>query len=164
MASSVREPGPRLILFPRCQDTRRRIRANQGCLSIKAPVPSKAGLDFAWRRWRSETPAETPPATGLLPGSPGPYESEGASSPPVIGGSSTVSAATLRIRRTEQRQSLATTARPLRVRADISAFNRDVCFVPIADIRTYLSLLALTIAQTAPSCPQSGGRGGGIGV
>jgi hypothetical protein len=38
------------------------------------------------------TPAETPPATGLLPGSPGPYKSEGASSPPVSSGSSTAPA------------------------------------------------------------------------
>jgi hypothetical protein len=37
------------------------------------------------------TPAETPPATGLLPGSPGPYKSEGASSPPVSQGSSSMS-------------------------------------------------------------------------
>ena len=123
MASSVREPGPRLILFPRCQDTRRRIRANQGCLSIKAPVPSKAGARLRLASLWSETPAETPPATSLLPGSPGPYESEGASSPPVIGGSSTVSAATLRIRRTEQRQSLDTTARPLRVMSGHFSFQ-----------------------------------------
>jgi hypothetical protein len=38
------------------------------------------------------TGAETPPATGLLPGSPGPYKSEGASSPPVSAGSSTMPA------------------------------------------------------------------------
>ncbi len=37
------------------------------------------------------TGAETPPATGLLPGSPGPYKSEGASSPPVSQGSSSLS-------------------------------------------------------------------------
>jgi hypothetical protein len=37
-------------------------------------------------------PAETPPATGSLPGSPGPYKSEGASSPPTSGGPSTTPA------------------------------------------------------------------------
>ena len=37
-------------------------------------------------------PAERPPATGLLPGSPGPYKSEGASSPPTSEGSSTMPA------------------------------------------------------------------------
>jgi hypothetical protein len=38
------------------------------------------------------TGAESPPATGLLPGSPGPYKSEGVSSPPVSQGSSTAPA------------------------------------------------------------------------
>jgi hypothetical protein len=36
--------------------------------------------------------AESPPATGLLPGSPGPYKTEGASSPPITEGSSTLPA------------------------------------------------------------------------
>jgi hypothetical protein len=51
--------------------------ANQGAPAQQGGVSTSPGIVGG------RTPAETPPPTGMLPGSPGPYKSEGVSSPPV---------------------------------------------------------------------------------
>jgi hypothetical protein len=69
-----------------------------GCMLLGASTalavdqPAQGGVSTSPGVVGGRTAAETPPATGLLPGSPGPYKSEGASSPPVTQGSSTAPA------------------------------------------------------------------------
>jgi len=64
-----------------------------GAMAVDQAAPSQSGgIATSPGVAGSRVPAETPPATGLLPGSPGPYPSQSPSAPSAGAGSTTMPA------------------------------------------------------------------------
>jgi hypothetical protein len=64
-----------------------------GAMAVDQAAPSQSGgIATSPGVAGSRVPAESPPATGMLPGSPGPYPSQGSSAPSAGAGSSSMPA------------------------------------------------------------------------